>query len=139
MTLVSLSTSIYLLELDHFKIILQKEPALATPSKYHLELLGSVISSVNYKSDKLGLGLEQIAAEYFVRICCGHKLTDGNKRMAVASLGYFLDLNKYHCSLSNTDLRNLAIVMAHQATSNVSIAHKIGFLTEQLLQSCTKN
>lgn len=138
MILAILRDSIYLLELSHFKIISQKEAEITLPSDFYLDQLNAVISSVNYKADLLQLDLLQIAAEYFVRICCGHKLPDGNKRMAVAALGYFLDFNGYKCHLTNDKLRNYAIILAHEATSYIPIDFKILKIKEVLIESCTK-
>jgi len=127
MTLVSLQNSILLLELSHFRIISDKERELPFPSDYHLNNLGSIIHSVNYKADTLGLTIEQIASEYFVRICCGHKLVDGNKRMAVISFGYFLEINKCSSAITKTKLRNLAITLSHEETSNVPVEVKVEY------------
>ena len=127
---------IYLLELNHIRIISSREKLLKSPSEYHLQELSGVVSNINYKSDVLQLDVYTIAAEYFVRICCGHKLTDGNKRMAVATLGYFLEINEIACSLSNEELRNYAIILAHEATSHVPIEYKVMSLTDTLKRVC---
>lgn len=136
---VNLRTSILLLELRHFKIISEEQKEISLPSEYHLKNLESVTSSVNLKADYLSLDIPTIAAEYFVRICCGHKLVDGNKRMAVASLGYFLEINNFRCKLENNALRDLAITLAHEKTSMIPVEVKVGFVTGLLREGiCEK-
>lgn len=130
MTLAKTNQSILLLKLKHFRIISKKETKIPIPSEYHLRELSSIIHTVNYKADVLGLSIAQIAAEYFVRICCGHKLLDGNKRMAVISFGYFLDINKKSSTLTKSVLRNVAIALAHQETSSIPISIKIAYFQE---------
>jgi death-on-curing family protein len=138
MILGKLRESIFLLELKHFKIIARKEKEILIPSKHHLNQIGSAISSVNYKADNLKLDLETIAAEYFVRICCGHKLPDGNKRLSVVALAYFLEINGMVCGLTNNALTNFAILMAHEKTTDVPLEIKVEFMMDELKSSCKK-
>lgn len=126
--LANSKTSILLLELRHFKIISEKLEDISLPSEFHLKNLEAVTSSVNLKADYLSLTVPQIAAEYFVRICCGHKLVDGNKRMAVACFGYFLEINNCSVKLSNETLRDLAITLAHEKTSKIPVEVKVAYI-----------
>ncbi|MCA9370122.1 MAG: type II toxin-antitoxin system death-on-curing family toxin [Pseudomonadales bacterium] len=103
------------------------------PTKKQLKELVGLIELINFKATTIGLSFHQIAAEYFVRICVGHKLIDGNKRTAVIVLDVFYALNMKTLPFSEEQVAKYAIAMASIQTSQTSVEKKILFMNQELL------
>ena len=60
-------------------------------------------------------GLNAKCASLFYGIAKGHPLANGNKRMAILTLAWFLHTNGYTLDMTNDELEELAIVTAESA------------------------
>lgn len=127
-------TSIILLNSKNLKSLLEQIPEpFPQPTKKQLKELVGLIELINFKATTIGLSFHQIAAEYFVRICVGHKLIDGNKRTAVIVLDVFYALNMKTLPFSEEQVAKYAIAMASIQTSQTSVEKKILFMNQELL------
>ncbi|MCB9170116.1 MAG: type II toxin-antitoxin system death-on-curing family toxin [Flavobacteriales bacterium] len=58
-------------------------------------------------------GLRAKCAALFYGIAKGHPLANGNKRMAILTLAYFLHINGYVLHMSDDELEDLAFAVAN--------------------------
>jgi len=75
------------------------------------------------------------AAYIFTSIVCGHIYSNGNKRLALIAMVFFLMINGYHLpSLKGGELKDLAIYVADsKANKNISFEGKKAYVKNFLL------
>lgn len=125
--------SITLLNSKNLKSLLDRVPEpFPQPTLQKINDLGGLVEQVNLKAEALHLTVHQVAAEYFVRICVGHKLVDGNKRSAVILLDAFYSLNEIQVPFSEDRVAKFAVMLASIKTSQMSVEQKVAFMTHEL-------
>ncbi|MDQ5951004.1 MAG: Fido protein [Patescibacteria group bacterium] len=61
--------------------------------------LESILNSIEFKADRLGQDIFEVASNYYVSINRGHPLQNGNKRFSVIIADVFLRIHGYEPSI----------------------------------------
>lgn len=127
-----MTSTILLNSRDLKSLLVQLPKPFPQPTLRRIEQLAGLVEQVNIKAESLQLSFKQIAAEYFVRTCVGHKLLDGNKRAAVVLLEAFYTLNKKDFPFTEEEVATYVVLLAELPSSEVSVTKKIAFFRELL-------